>query len=120
MMSLRTCRCGCRARVSQMSWEGAGWSYGTDLGYLKELVSYWRDEFDWRAQERHLNDVPHFKTNIDGLDLHFVHRRSPEPHALPLVLIHGWPGTFFEFSKMVEPLANPVAYGGSAEPRSTW
>ena len=95
--------------------EGAGWTYGTDLGYLKELVSYWRDEFDWRAQERHLNDVPHFKTNIDGLDLHFVHRRSPEPHALPLVLIHGWPGTFFEFSKMVEPLANPVAYGGSAE-----
>lgn len=95
--------------------EGAGWTYGTDLGYLKELIAYWRDEFNWREQEQRLNALPQFKTRIDGLDVHFVHRRSAEADALPLVLLHGWPGTFFEFSKMVEPLADPVSHGGSAE-----
>lgn len=92
--------------------EGIGWEYGTDVAYLKELVTYWRDEFDWREQERNLNRLPQFKTRIDDLDVHFVHRESGAPDALPLVLIHGWPGTFFEFSKMVEPLADPAAHGG--------
>jgi microsomal epoxide hydrolase len=94
---------------------GAGWTYGTDLAYLQQLVRYWRDKYDWREQERRLNKLPQFKTNIDGLDIHFVHRRSPEPNAFPIVMIHGWPGTFFEFSKMVEPLADPRSHGGRPE-----
>lgn len=92
--------------------EGVGWKYGIDIAYLRELVAYWRDEFDWREQEGRLNTLPHYLTQIDGLDVHFVHRPSPNPDALPLVLIHGWPGTFFEFSKMVEPLADPARHGG--------
>ncbi len=94
--------------------EGAGWTYGTNLAYLRKLVDYWRGGFDWREQERQLNRFPHFKTSVDGLDVHFIHRRSPEPDALPLMLIHGWPGSFFEFSKMIDRLADPVSHGGSA------
>jgi pimeloyl-ACP methyl ester carboxylesterase len=94
---------------------GAEWDYGTSLAYLRELLTYWRDEFDWRAQERRLNQLAQFKTNIDGLDLHFVHQRSPEPNALPLVLIHGWPGSFVEFSYIIAPLTDPAAHGGRAE-----
>ena len=69
--------------------EGSGWDHGTNLGYLKELVAYWRDKFDWREQERRLNQLDQFKTNIDGLDIHFVHQKSKEPNAMPLVLTHG-------------------------------
>ena len=93
---------------------GSGWTYGASLVYVRELVAYWRDRFDWRAQERRLNRFPHFTTRVDGLDVHFIHRRSPEPDALPLMLIHGWPGTFFEFSKLIDRLADPVSHGGSA------
>lgn len=95
--------------------EGSGWDYGTNLGYLKELVSYWRTTFDWRAQERKLNQLPQFKISIDGIDLHFVHQRSSQPQATPLVLIHGWPGSFFEFTKIIGPLAEPARHGGRAE-----
>src|SRR5438034_2762721 len=95
--------------------EGSGWDYGTNLGYLKALVSYWRTTFDWRAQERTLNLLPQFKINIDGIDLHFVHQRSSQPQATPLVLIHGWPGSFFEFTKIIGPLTEPARYGGRAE-----
>jgi pimeloyl-ACP methyl ester carboxylesterase len=94
---------------------GAGWDYGTNLPYLKELVTYWRDTFDWRAQERRLNQFDQFKTNIDGLDIHFIHQRSKEPNALPLVLTHGWPGSVVEFTKVIGPLTDPVKYGGRAE-----
>ena len=108
-----------RARLAQTRFpdglEGAGWDYGTNLPYLKELVTYWRTTFDWRAQERRLNQFDQFKTNIDGLDLHFVHQRSKEPHALPLVLTHGWPGSFVEFTKVIGPLTDPTKYGGRAE-----
>ena len=72
--------------------EGVGWRLGMNQAYLRQLVEYWRDEFDWRAQERRLNGLEQFKTRIDGLDIHFVHRRSPEPDAFPLILTHGWPG----------------------------
>src|SRR5262245_26098631 len=92
--------------------EGSGWNYGTDLVYLKELIAYWRDKFDWREQERRLNAFPQFKTNIDGIDVHFVHRRSTEPNALPLLITHGWPGSFVEFTKVIDPLTNPVSAGG--------
>jgi pimeloyl-ACP methyl ester carboxylesterase len=94
---------------------GAGWTYGMNLEYLQRLVTYWREQYDWRAQERRLNRMPQFKTTIDGLDIHFVHRRSAEPGALPIMLIHGWPGTFYEFHKMVEPLADPRGHGGAPQ-----
>ncbi len=94
---------------------GSGWEYGTDLAYLKELVTYWRDRFDWRAQERKLNAFDQFVTTIDGVDIHFIHQRSKEPNALPLALTHGWPGSIMEFTKVIGPLTDPVRYGGRAE-----
>jgi pimeloyl-ACP methyl ester carboxylesterase len=95
--------------------DGVGWRLGMNQAYLKQLIEYWRDEFDWRAQERRLNEIEQFKTRIDGLDIHFVHRRSPEPDAFPVILTHGWPGTFAEFAKVIGPLTDPVAHGGRAE-----
>lgn len=95
--------------------EGVGWQYGTNQAYLKELIAYWRDRFDWREQERRLNQFEQYKTNIAGLDVHFIHRRSKHPNALPLMLTHGWPGSFMEFTKMIGPLTDPVAHGGRAE-----
>jgi epoxide hydrolase len=95
--------------------EGAGWDYGMNLGYLKELVAYWRDSFDWRAQERRLNQFTQYKTTIDGLDIHFIHQRSNNPNALPLLLLNGWPSTIDEYSKVIGPLTDPVRYGGRAE-----
>ena len=94
---------------------GANWDYGTNGTYLRELVAYWRDRFDWRAQERRLNRFEQFTTTIDGLQIHFIHRRSREPNALPLLITHGWPGSFAEFDKIIEQLTDPVAYGGRAE-----
>jgi pimeloyl-ACP methyl ester carboxylesterase len=93
----------------------AGWDYGTDLRYLRELVTYWRDRFDWRAAERRLNQFDQFTTNIDGLDIHFIHQRSSNPNALPLAITHGWPGSIAEFTKIIGPLTNPAANGGRAE-----
>jgi pimeloyl-ACP methyl ester carboxylesterase len=108
-----------KARLAQTRWPnqiaGSGWEDGADLAYMKELVAYWRDRFDWRAQERTLNQFDQFKTNIDGLDIHFIHQRSREPNAMPLVLTHGWPGSIVEFTKVIGPLTDPVRYGGSAE-----
>jgi pimeloyl-ACP methyl ester carboxylesterase len=93
---------------------GSEWDYGTNLGYLKELVAYWRDKFDWRAAERRLNQFDQFTTNIDGLDIHFIHQRSKDPKALPLAVTHGWPGSVAEFTKIIGPLTNPAAHGGNA------
>ena len=94
---------------------GSGWEYGTDLAYLKELLAYWKDRFDWRAQERKLNAFNQFITTIDGVDIHFVHQRSTDPNAMPLVLTHGWPGSIVEFTKVIGPLTDPVRDGGRAE-----
>jgi microsomal epoxide hydrolase len=94
--------------------DGAGWGYGTELSYLRELCAYWREKFDWRAQERRLNRFPQFRSEIDGLGIHFIHRRSREPNALPLVILHGWPGSVFEFHKVIEPLADPASHGARA------
>jgi hypothetical protein len=94
--------------------EQSGWEYGTNLAYLKELVTYWRTTYDWRAQERKLNQLPQYKTTIDGIDIHFVHQRSSQPNATPLVMIHGWPGSFFEFTKVIGPLTEPTQFGGNA------
>jgi microsomal epoxide hydrolase len=95
--------------------QGDGWSHGADVGYVKQLAAYWRDRFDWRAQERALNAFEQFTTNIDGLTIHFIHRRSKQPNAFPLLITHGWPGSFVEFTKIIGPLTDPVAYGGRPE-----
>ncbi len=106
-------------RLARTRWpdtvEGAEWDYGVDLTYMQELAEYWRTEYDWRAEERRLNQWPQFKTNIDGLDIHFVHVRSKHEDALPLILVHGWPGSFVEFAKVIGPLTDPEAHGGTAE-----
>jgi microsomal epoxide hydrolase len=94
--------------------EGAGWEYGTPPAYLRELVDHWRDGFDWRAQEARLNELPHFRTRIDGQSIHFVHARSTHAHALPLLLVHGWPGSIVEFLDVIPRLTQPEAHGGSA------
>jgi len=95
--------------------EGTGWDYGAELGYVQQLLEYWRDKYDWRAQEARLNEFDHFRTTIDGQSIHFVHARSPHPGALPIVISHGWPGSIVEFLKVIEPLRDPVAHGGNAE-----
>lgn len=93
----------------------ADWSYGTSLSYLRELLEYWRDKFDWRAQEAVLNSFAHYTTPIEGLQMHFIHQRSSEPDAFPLVITHGWPGSVAEFVKIIGPLVDPVAHGGNAD-----
>src|SRR5262249_34795853 len=95
--------------------DGADWDYGVELSYLRELVGYWKDRYDWRAQGRELNAIPQFPTEIDGIPIHFLHVRSKEKNALPLVLVHGWPGSVYEFHKVIGPLTDPVAHGGKAE-----
>ena len=92
-----------------------GWDYGTNVAYLKVLVDYWRDRFDWRAQERRLNQFDQFKTTIDGLAIHFIHQRSKVPNAMPLLLLNGWPSSIMEYEKVIAPLTDPVAFGGRAE-----
>jgi pimeloyl-ACP methyl ester carboxylesterase len=94
--------------------EGAGWDYGTNLDYMKELVGYWRDGFDWRKQEAALNQFSHFKANIDGLNIHFIHERGKGPNPMRLILTHGWPMTFYEFDKVIPMLTDPASYGGDA------
>jgi pimeloyl-ACP methyl ester carboxylesterase len=94
--------------------EKSDWSYGTSLAYLKELVAYWQTTYNWREQERRLNQLPQFTTTIDGVSIHFVHQRSSNPAAMPLVMIHGWPGSFFEFTKVIGPLTEPAKFGGNA------
>ncbi|MEU4525441.1 epoxide hydrolase family protein [Amycolatopsis sp. NPDC024027] len=105
-------------RLDAVRWpselSGVGWSRGVPVGYLKELVAYWRDTYDWRAAERQLNAFPQYVTEIDGDNIHFLHVRSPEENALPLLLTHGWPGSIAEFLNVIGPLTDPVAHGGSA------
>ncbi len=90
------------------------WSQGIPLTYLRELCGHWADRYDWRRSEVKLNSIPQFLTTIDGLDVHVLHARSPEPDALPLVITHGWPGSVVEFLKVIGPLSDPVAHGGDA------
>jgi microsomal epoxide hydrolase len=92
--------------------DGAGWDQGTELGYLQQLLAYWRDEFDWRAQEARLNAFDQYVTELEGQRIHFVHQRSPEPDALPLLISHGWPGSVVEFLDVIGPLTDPRAHGG--------
>ncbi|NQW22263.1 MAG: epoxide hydrolase [SAR202 cluster bacterium] len=107
-----------RRRLADTRWPDeipdSGWDYGSNLAYLKELVEYWRTEFDWRAQEAKLNAFNHFKSQVDGLDIHFIHERGKGPNPMPLVITHGWPSCFFEMTKIIPMLTDPASYGGDA------
>lgn len=89
------------------------WTQGVPLSYVQEVCAYWAEKYDWRATERRLNAFPQFLTEIDGLDIHFIHARSPEPNAMPLIITHGWPGSIVEFHKVIGPLTDPAKYGGN-------
>jgi pimeloyl-ACP methyl ester carboxylesterase len=93
---------------------GVGWSRGVPLDYLRGLAQYWADGFDWREQEARLNELPQFTTQIDGQNIHFLHVRSPEPDALPLIISHGYPSSIVEFLDIIGPLTDPVSHGGDA------
>ena len=103
-----------RARFAD-EFPDAGWDYGTNLAYLRSLVDYWRDKYNWRAQEKKLNEFDQFKTNIDGLGIYFIHQRSKNPDAMPLLLLNGWPSSIVEYTKIIGPLTDPGAYGGHVE-----
>ncbi|MQA11199.1 MAG: alpha/beta fold hydrolase [Pseudonocardiaceae bacterium] len=104
-----------RARLARTRWPaqlpGDGWSRGVPVGYLKELAEYWRTGYDWREHEAELNEFDQYTTEIDGQRVHFLHVRSPEPDAMPLLLTHGWPNSIVEFSKLIGPLTDPRAHG---------
>jgi epoxide hydrolase len=108
-----------KERLARTRWPdelpGAGWTRGVPLEYLKELAEYWRTSYDWRRHENRLNGYPQFTTRIDGQTIYFMHIRSPEPNATPLMLIHGWPGSVVDFLDVIGPLSNPRAYGAAAE-----
>jgi pimeloyl-ACP methyl ester carboxylesterase len=106
-----------RERLGRVRWPdeapaGAAWQFGTDLSYVRGLVDYWRDGFDWRAQEARLNAWPQSVVSIAGIDLHFVHVVGIGPNPIPLVLSHGWPGSVFEFHKLIPLLTDPASHGG--------
>ncbi len=108
-----------RQRLARARWPERecvdDWSQGIPLEYTRELAAYWADKYDWRAREAALNRFDQFTTEIDGLDIHFIHQRSPHPDAFPLVITHGWPGSIVEFHKVIEPLTDPTTHGGRAE-----
>jgi len=105
-----------RDRLGRTRWPdelpGVGWDLGVPLDYLKGLAGYWATAYDWRGQEAALNEFAQFTTVIDGQNVHFLHVRSPEPEALPLLITHGWPGSIAEFLDIIGPLADPAAHGG--------
>ena len=104
------------ARLARTNWPDelpeVDWSYGVPMQHVKDLVEYWRTGFDWRAQEARLNAHPQFTTTIDGQNVHFLHVRSPEPDALPLIVTHGWPMSVFEYVDLIGPLTDPRNHGG--------
>jgi len=105
-----------RERLVRTRWPEAetvdDWSQGVPLAYVRQLCSYWADGYDWRATEARLNALPQYRTEIDGLGIHFVHVRSPRADALPLIITHGWPGSVVEFLKVIGPLTDPATHGG--------
>lgn len=95
--------------------KNASWDYGSNLAYIKSLAEYWRQGFDWRRQEAALNQLPQFRVALDGFHVHFVHVRGKGPSPLPLIITHGWPGSFIEMVKIIPLLTDPAAHGGKAE-----
>jgi len=104
-----------RQRVIDYPWDAMadlpGWEPGANLDYMKELCAYWVSDFDWRAQESTLNQFDHFKTPIDGMDIHFIHEKGSGPAPMPLIISHGWPGSVAEFRDVIQPLAHPEEFG---------
>ncbi|TAJ94607.1 MAG: epoxide hydrolase [Gammaproteobacteria bacterium] len=102
-------------RLARTRWPdqlpGTGWTYGTDTAYLRGLVSYWRNGFDWRAQEARLNEFEHYRAWVGGMRIHFVHARSKDPDAIPLLLLHGWPSSFVQMLDIIPLLVDPAAHG---------
>ena len=107
-----------RSRLRRTRWPDpetvSDWSQGVPLAYLQDVCRYWADDYQWRRVEGQLNDIGQFRTEIDGVGIHFLHRRSPHDGALPLILTHGWPGSVVEFLKVIGPLTDPPAHGGDA------
>ena len=107
-----------KSRLRKTRWPEAelvdDWSQGAPLKWIKDVCRYWAEEYDWREREARLNRFAQFTTEIDGLDIHFLHVRSPHPEAMPLIITHGWPGSIVEFHKVIEPLTDPTAHGGNA------
>jgi pimeloyl-ACP methyl ester carboxylesterase len=105
-----------RARLARTRWpdevRDAGWDYGARLAEMRDLVDYWRDGFDWRRQERAINAFPHFRLELDGLWIHFIHQRGAGPRPVPLLITHGWPSSFVEMLKIVPRLTDPARFGG--------
>jgi len=108
-----------RARLERTRWpdeaEDAGWDYGTNLAYLRQLVAYWREGFDWRAVERRLNSFSHFRAEIGGRWIHFIREPGVGPHPMPLVVTHGWPSSVAEMLEVIRPLADPGRFGGDPD-----
>ena len=106
-------------KVEKYSWhempDDGGWAYGTNLDYLKEFSKYWVNEFDWRKTEEKINKFQNFKSNIDGIDIHFIHEKGSGSGSKPLLLSHGWPGSIIEFLHIIEQLAHPEKFGGKKE-----
>lgn len=106
-----------RERLERTRWpreigDNSQWQSGTNLAYMRELVDYWQNGYDWREQERAINALPQFRTEIDGVPIHFVHAKGKGPNPMPLVINHGWPWTFWDMRKIIGPLSDPGAYGG--------
>jgi microsomal epoxide hydrolase len=108
-----------RERLARTRWpdeaENTGWNYGTNLGYLKDFMDYWQHSYDWRAQEAKLNQFAQFRADIDGSRIHFIHVRGKGPNPTPLLLIHGWPDSFYRFHKIIPLLTDPESVGGNPE-----
>jgi pimeloyl-ACP methyl ester carboxylesterase len=108
-----------KARLAQTRWPDATtdaeWTYGASVGYMKEIVDYWKTQFDWRVQEKAINQFSQFSAKIEGLNIHFIHERGVGPRPLPLVITHGWPGSFVEMLKIIPMLADPASHGAPAE-----
>jgi epoxide hydrolase len=107
-----------RDRLDRTRWPdelpGVGWNYGVPLSHVKQLAGHWRDGYDWRGWEARLNELPQFTTTIDGQRIHFIHVRSAEPNALPLIATHGWPGSIVEYLDVIRPLTDPASHAGEA------
>ena len=107
-----------RERLDRTRWPdeipGSSWDYGSNLDYVKDLASYWRNEFDWRAQEEAINSLTHYRADVDGFGIHFIQERGKGPDPMPILLSHGWPSTFTEMLKIIPMLADPASHGGDA------
>src|SRR3984893_11742551 len=112
-----------RSRLDRTRWPdenpGRGWQHGTDVAYMKTLVTYWRENYDWRVHEARLNRLRQFIAFVDGIELHFIHEPGVGPKPVPLLLSHGWPGAIDEFERLIPILTDPARFGGESAAPST-